>query len=165
MMSAAANREVLLYAEQQSEPRIQKMSYGAGHSRRFGSYFGFAGPAPAAIESRISHDSDGTWEIVTPQPVPVFEGTEAQRFAMMYRNGSLESGSSGSTLAPPPPVYHGPGMLEGKTEKGETEFPWEKPYTPIVGEKSPSITYDGARQRGLLEVVSHVALGCLEHFI
>ncbi|KJA16185.1 hypothetical protein HYPSUDRAFT_302662 [Hypholoma sublateritium FD-334 SS-4] len=152
MISAVADREVLLYAEQQSDPRIHKMSYGAGHPRRFASYFGFAGPAPAAIESRISHDSDGTWEFVTPQAAPVFEGTEAQRFAMMYRNGSLDSESSGSTLAAPPPGYHGPGLLEGKTEKGETEFPWEKPYTPIFGEKSPGITYDRARERGLLEV-------------
>ena len=98
-MDAVAYREVPLYAEQQPEPMERKMSFGAGHSRRFGSHFGLAGPAPApiAIESRISHDSDGTWEFVTPPPV--FEGTEAQRFAMMYRNGSLNSGSSGSTLA------------------------------------------------------------------
>ena len=155
-MDAVAYREVPLYAEQQPEPMERKMSFGAGHSRRFGSHFGLAGPAPApiAIESRISHDSDGTWEFVTPPPV--FEGTEAQRFAMMYRNGSLNSGSSGSTLAPPPPAYHGPGIVElkGKTEKENNELLWEKPYTPIVGDKTPIITYDGARQRGLLAVVS-----------
>ncbi|KAF8170439.1 hypothetical protein BJ912DRAFT_997348 [Pholiota molesta] len=132
--------------------RNTRQSCGAGHSRRYGTYFS---SRSSILETMGSQDSDSSWEIVTPGADSVFEGTEAQRVAMMYRLKAQYSGScSDTTLESAPPNYSDPDNLpiQGSPSQGPNELVSEKQYTSIVGSKGLKVTLDEARQRDLLAV-------------
>lgn len=149
-------RNTRQYPEFQAGPRFEKLACGAGHSRRYGTYFS---SRSSILESKGSQDSDSSWEVVTPHADSMSEGTEAQRVAMMYRlRAQYYGGCSDTTLESAPPNYSDPDNLpiQGSASEGPKELVSEKQYTSIVGSNSLKVTLDEARQGSLLAVVRHV---------